>query len=140
MFPEHTFQEAVRTIPRTVSLLSPPPLTVSTSAAVADSCQPQMGNPELILQFLIKLLPFINKSMPSTPLMTKIQHNLDHYLPFRDHAPQRIKSVELNRPYHSVVINTRTAYFDSLFWRGISYSTASAMNHSMIFDLLDFRR
>jgi len=71
MFPEHTFQEAVRTIPRTVSLLSPPPLTVSTSAAIADSCQPQMGNPELILQFLIKLPPFIDKSMPSTPLMTK---------------------------------------------------------------------
>jgi hypothetical protein len=140
MFPEHTFQEAVRTIPRTVSLLSPPPLTVSTSAAVANSCQPQMGNPESILQFLIKLLPFIDKSMASTPLMTKIQHNLDHYLPFRDHAPQRIKSVEPNGPYHSAVINTRTAYFDSLFWRGISYSTASAMNHSMIFDLLDFRR
>jgi len=82
MFPEHTIQEAVWTIPRTVSLLSPSSLTVSTSVAVADSCQHRTGNPELILQFLIKLLPFIDKSMPSTPLLKKIQHNLDHYLPF----------------------------------------------------------
>ncbi|KIM71799.1 hypothetical protein PILCRDRAFT_16716 [Piloderma croceum F 1598] len=140
MFPEHTIQEAVQTIPCRVSLPSPSSSTVSTSVVVADSHQPKMGKPELILQYLIQLLPFIDNDLPSTPLMTKIQHNLDHYLPFRDHAPQRIKSVGLNGPYHSAVINTHTAYFDSLFWRGISYSTASATNHTMIFDLLDFRQ
>ena len=140
MFPEHTIQEAVWTIPRTVSLPSPSSSTVSTSVAIADSCQPKMGNPEFILQFLIKLLLFIDKSMPSTPLMTKIRHNLDHYLPFRDHAPQCIKSIGPNGSYHSAVINTHMAYFDSLFWRGISYSTTSAMNHTMLFDLPDFRQ
>ena len=98
----------------------------------------QMGNPKLLLDFLLQLLPFIDDTLPSTPLMVKIQHNLDHYLPFRDHAPQRIKSKGLEGPYHPSVIDTRIGVFAAAFWHGVSYATKSVIDKTMVFKLTKF--
>jgi hypothetical protein len=108
------------------------------STNVAGQCHTRMGNPKLLLDFLLQLFPFIDDTLPSTPLMKKIQHNLDHYLPFRDNAPQRIKSMGPEGPYHPSVIGTRIGVFGSIFWRGVSYATNSVTDKTMLFDLTSF--
>ena len=96
------------------------------------------GNPKILLDFMLQLYPFVDESLPTTPLMDKICHNLDHYLPFREHAPQRLRSTGLEGPYHPDVVDTRAGFFGALFWRGISYSTNSAHRDPMVFTLQDF--
>jgi hypothetical protein len=129
-----------------VPIVSDAPLHPSLSntrlstSNVAGRTHVRMGNPKLLLDFLLQMFPFIDDTLPSTPLMVKIQHNLDHYLPFRDHAPQRIKSMGPEGPYHPSVIDTRIGAFTAAFWRGVSYASKSVIDETMVFDLADFRQ
>jgi hypothetical protein len=74
------------------------------------------GQSRIDLAVLDKITTILfDKNLPITLLMIQIQDNLEHHLPFLDYAPQQIKSIGPKRPYHPMVINTCTAYFDSLF-------------------------
>jgi hypothetical protein len=136
MFPDHMDEE-------TPSIdghpLSDDDADISCSTVAAGSREVKKGDPKLLLDFLLQLFPFVDQTLPSTPLMGKIQNNLDHYLPFRDRAPQRIKSIGLDGPYHPANIDTREGYYGALSWRGITYSTPCARDRSMVYNLTKFK-
>ncbi|KIM84095.1 hypothetical protein PILCRDRAFT_6400 [Piloderma croceum F 1598] len=135
MFPDHMDEET----PTDSRPLSDDDTVISSSTITANSRKVKKGDPKLLLDFLLQLFPFVDQTLPSTPLMGKIQNNLDHYLPFRDHAPQRIKSIGLNGPYHPANIDTREGYYGALCWRGITYSTPCVRDHSMVYNLRKFK-
>lgn len=133
MFPEPTITDRVHNSTPDGALPSH-----SNNKTPVTNWHASSGNPKILLDFMLQLYPFVDESLPTTPLMDKIRHNLDHYLPFREDAPQRLRSTGLEVPYHPDVVDTRAGFFGPLFWCGISYSTNSAHRDPMVFTLQDF--
>jgi hypothetical protein len=98
------------------------------------------GNPDIFLQYLRRLLPYLDHSLPSNSLVDKIGRDVDRYLPFREKAPQRLQSLGPNGPFRDEILCTRLGYFDALFWRGIGYRTQSVSDGRMVFDYPTFQQ
>lgn len=87
---------------------------------------------DVFTDYLDYLFPLVSdQSVISTTFadnrLNKIVEDLDYYLPFRDKAPLRIKS--LSGPYHSDNCRTRSGFFSMLCWRGIFYRSKFSYDH-----------
>lgn len=59
--------------------------------------------------------------------------NPDQFLPFREHAPSRIRFKSPDGPFHESVVRTRSGLFSALIWRGITFTAPFSLERKMVF-------
>lgn len=71
-----------------------------------------------------------------TPTYKAMIDNPDRFLPFREHAPSRIRFRSQDGPFHERVARTRSGLFSALIWRGITFTTGFSLEQKMVFHSL----
>jgi hypothetical protein len=80
------------------------------------------------------------RSQNTSPTYKAMLANPDRLLPFREHAPSRIRSKSEDGPFHNSVARTRSGLFSALIWRGITFTAPFSLERKMVFhSLQEFR-
>lgn len=93
---------------------------------------------QTFLEFLRALDPILDnpdRLDSDTDLFKKVKTDQDFYLPFREHAPSRIRIRSDLGPFQSEYIKTRSGIFSALIYRGVTYRAAAERDpHNNRFD------
>lgn len=113
----------------------PPTVTAATTGDNGNGHVFPNAKPSVMLKFLLHSLHLLDPSLPSNSLTDNISSDLNYFLPFREHAPDRIRSRGCHGPFDPALISTSAAFFCALWWRGISFGTGFSRKETMYFDL-----
>lgn len=76
-----------------------------------------------------------NPHTPSDDKFRKLlQQDPGYYLPIRDKAPDRLKSIGSSGPYTQDEIRTTRGIFSALVWRGVTHRSEFFDDHRILFD------
>lgn len=78
-----------------------------------------------VLDFILELLPLLDSSLPTSPTprqQTVIDNGFDKFLPFREHAPSRLRVKSPSGPFHPSNIDRPGAFASACIFRGITFS------------------
>ncbi|RDB14935.1 hypothetical protein Hypma_016199 [Hypsizygus marmoreus] len=64
------------------------------------------------------------------PLQTALRSIPDKLLPFREHAPSRLRMQQADGPFSAEYARTRHGFFSALVWRGVTFGPAFANDHT----------
>ena len=81
-----------------------------------------------------------NNRWNTSPAYNIMIDELDRFLPFREHAPGRVRSKSKDGPFDTNIVCTRSGFFSALIWRGITFTTLFSLERKMVFhDLQEFQ-
>lgn len=92
-----------------------------------------------LLAYLLELIPLLPMTcrLPvsdMSPLQLAVHARPDHLLPFREHAPTRLRFSGDNSPFSPNVVRTREGLFSALIMRGITFNTEFSRSGPMMFN------
>lgn len=70
-------------------------------------------------------------------IQKEVANNPDSMMPFREHAPGRLRLMGDDGPFSTKTAATREGVFSALIWRGITFATNFSRDEDMVFDTLD---
>jgi hypothetical protein len=81
-----------------------------------------------------------NSTQNVSPARKAMMDDPDRFLPFREHAPSRIRFKTEDGPFHESIVCTRFGLFSALIWRGITFTARFSLEQKMVFhDFQEFQ-
>lgn len=84
-----------------------------------------------ILHFVEELLPLVPfpNQLPAdcSKLVEQVYRDADKKLPFREHAPSRLRVLDASGPFHPDHIDQPGGFASACIWRGITFGTQSVL-------------
>jgi hypothetical protein len=101
------------------------------------ACQNQRKVKEFA-QFVMDCLSiFLGQGEVNGRLKKRMESNLDKLMPFREHAPSRLRIRGSNGPFTAAYARTTAGAYSAVVWRGVTFSTPFSLNNRMIFTSYD---
>jgi hypothetical protein len=89
---------------------------------------------ELFAQFVGDCLSiFLKQNQVNVELMKKIDRIPDKLIPFREHAPSRLRIRGDNGPFSMAYARTTEGAYSAVVWRGVTFATPFSVNNRMVF-------
>lgn len=79
----------------------------------------------------------LNGIQSPSNLQLKVAQSPDKLMPFREHAPGRVRARSDEGPFAPANSATREGLFSALVWRGITFSTEFSLQEPMMFESYD---
>jgi len=113
------------------------------STTITDRMPHQLGctnerRVKVFTQFVMDCLSiFFRHDTANTKLKTAIAAIPNKLMPFREHAPSRLRIRGNNGPFSAAYARTTAGAYSAVVWRGITFGTLFSMNNRMVFTSYD---